>query len=94
MQVWENLKKSLENIHLPAHAPKLIVLFLQLNRTAHNVFYLINTCIFFFNMKGFAPEVKAENEEELPDSDPHWGIDVVFLKNTTLCYGPWVDRQR
>jgi len=45
-------------------------------------------------MTGFAPEVKAENEEELPDSDPHWGIDVVFLKNTTLCYGPWVDRQR
>ena len=45
-------------------------------------------------MAGFAQEVKAENEEELPDSDPHWGIDVVFLKNTTLCYGPWVDRQR
>ena len=43
---------------------------------------------------GFAPEVKAENDEEIPDSDPHWGIDVVFLKNTTLCYGPWVDRQR
>ncbi|KAJ7356232.1 hypothetical protein OS493_025986 [Desmophyllum pertusum] len=42
----------------------------------------------------FAPEVKAENDEEIPDSDPHWGIDVVFLKNTTLCYGPWVDRQR
>ena len=45
-------------------------------------------------LTGFVPEVKAENEEELPDSDPHWGIDVVFLKNTTLSYGPWVDRQR
>ncbi|XP_022799728.1 uncharacterized protein KIAA1109-like isoform X2 [Stylophora pistillata] len=43
---------------------------------------------------GFVPEVKAENEEELPDSDPHWGIDVVFFKNTNLFYGPWVDRQR
>lgn len=47
-----------------------------------------------FYITGYVPEVKAENEEELPDSDPHWGIDVVFLKNTTLCYGPWVDRQR
>jgi len=45
-------------------------------------------------VSGVAPEVMAENEAELPDSDPHWGIDVVFLKNTTLCYGPWVDRQR
>lgn len=47
-----------------------------------------------FYIIGYVPEVKAENEEELPDSDPHWGIDIVFLKNTTLCYGPWVDRQR
>ena len=45
-------------------------------------------------VSGVAPEVMAENEAELPDSDPHWGIDVIFLKNTTLCYGPWVDRQR
>ena len=48
----------------------------------------------FVNLAGLAPEVIAENDGELPDSDPHWGIDVIFKKNTTLCYGPWVDRQR
>ena len=59
------------------------------------VFNILLFLEYFFQYDtGFAPEVKAENEEELPDSDPHWGIDVVFLKNTTICYGPWVDRQR
>ncbi|XP_068720760.1 bridge-like lipid transfer protein family member 1 [Montipora capricornis] len=43
---------------------------------------------------GFTPDVVAGNQGELPDNDPHWGIDVVFLKSTTLSYGPWVDRQR
>ena len=48
----------------------------------------------FFCLAGFVPDVKSDGEAVLPDSDPHWGIDVAFNKGTTLCYGPWVDRQR
>lgn len=38
--------------------------------------------------------------EVLPSGDqvaapaPHWGVNVRCGRGTTLCYGPWADRQR
>jgi len=46
-------------------------------------------------VEGVVPEGNAvEVEAGIPDSDPHWGVDVAFLKSTSMSYGPWVDRQR
>ena len=57
--------------------------------------YVVLCCVVLCCLiAGFAPDVKSDGEAVLPDSDPHWGIDVAFNKGTTLCYGPWVDRQR
>ncbi|EDO27205.1 predicted protein [Nematostella vectensis] len=50
---------------------------------------------YYMDEPGVVPESKGEgNLTEIPDSDPSWGIDIVFVKSTSICYGPWVDRQR
>ena len=49
-------------------------------------------CVFI--NAGVVPELKPEDDVNIPDSDPHWGVDVTFTKSTSLSYGPWVDRQR
>ena len=33
-------------------------------------------------------------DEAVPDSDPEWGLNVVFTKSANITYGPWVDKQR
>ena len=39
---------------------------------------------------GLVPESSDDN----PESDPMWGLDVVFTKRAEINYGPWVDLQR
>ncbi|XP_065669615.1 bridge-like lipid transfer protein family member 1 isoform X3 [Hydra vulgaris] len=33
-------------------------------------------------------------DEAAPDSDPEWGLNVMFTKSANITYGPWVDKQR
>ena len=46
-----------------------------------------------FVYTGTVPDEESTANSD-PESDPFWGLELIFSKPVTITYGPWVDKQR